>query len=831
MKLLTVNLGIRLSLAAFLTSAFGSFALCDESKPERTKAQSVQDFLNDYCVDCHNADDVKGNRSFEAIAGEITDEESLVDYQDILDQLNLSEMPPSDAEQPSSFDRMQAIELLTRQIEQFHAHRKPISTQTVLRRINAREYRNTIRDLLKLDTTIFDPAQDFPRDQTSEHLDNNAEWLVTSSHLLERYLLAADLAISKALLPLEKPIEQTWKFTKNFRQQPEIDNVHGKFNRYEHMTLYDVVGADKPEGAYGPILAFADGVPHDGVYEIRLRAEAVNRSHPYDEAFIGTDRERPFRLGIVPGEQTAGELHLPQPIEPLLAEIELADEPTWYTVRVRLDKGYTPRFTFRNGLMDVRDLWGKLVKKYPEQFDRNPKGIVEVRRAAIVDGKLPQIRIHEIEITGPIFDRWPTASQELLLGDDFSRVAQSGLLSTDEMRSHVQRFASLAYRRPATDSEIEKVMRLIAVRLTSGRSPVEALADGFKTVLCSPNFLYLGENTAGVGGELDQYALASRLSYFLWSSMPDQELIHLAQQGRLADDAELTRQTQRMLSDSRSDAMIDGFLDSWLALRQLGSAPPDRDKFTDYYRHDLAAAMREETDLFFRHLVDENLSLENFIDSNFSFVNRPLANLYGIDAPAGPGFAKVQLNDRRRGGLLGQASVLTVSANGFDTSPVVRGVWMLENFLGTPPSPPPPDVEPLDPDTRGAKTIREQLAMHRNVSTCNECHRKIDPLGFALENYDPIGRWRDRYVRSAKIDSSGELPDGESFTGIQDLKKIMLKREPQFARAMAEKMLAYATGRMMATTDRPAIDKIASSANGTRELIEQVVLSETFRSK
>ncbi|WP_186775848.1 DUF1592 domain-containing protein [Rubripirellula tenax] len=819
------------TLGATFVIAMSSPVAADPPPPESKFASAIQPFVENYCIECHGDDDPKGDRSFESLAAVISDDEVLVDYQDMLDQLNLSEMPPPEADQPNDQQRRIAIDALTDVIQQYHASRVETSNRSVIRRLNAREYRNTIRDLLDLDITIFDPTTRFPRDQRVEHLDNIGENLVTSSHLLTAYLNAAEQVIERAFYPLEKPPARTWSFRDSFRQQPEIDNVHRTSNRFKHMTLYDVVGADKPEGAYGPILAFAEGVPHDGVYEIRLRAEAVNRNHPYDHAFIGTDRDQPFRLGIVPGDATVGDLHLPQPIEPLLAELELADEPKWYTVRVPLDRGYTPRFTFRNGLMDSRNLWGKLVKKYPNMFPKGINGIVELRRNAIVHGKLPQIRIHEIEITGPILAQWPTQSQRVLFGDDFQRLAAGETIDEGTVRDHFRRFASLAYRRQASDAEVDRIMQMVEVRQRAGRSQVNAIADGFKTILCSPHFLFLDETSSDDGEPLSQHALASRISYFLWASMPDEKLRRLADEGKLSGDDAIRNQVRRLLGDPKSDAFVRGFLDSWLALNELGSAPPDRDTFRDFYRHDLGAAMRQETQMFFRHQLAENLPVENFIDSDFTFVNPALAALYGMQSPAEQSFALTAISDKRRGGLLGQASVLTVSANGIDTSPVVRGVWMLENFLGTPPSPPPPDVEPLDPDTRGAKTIRDQLSKHRDVATCYDCHRKIDPLGFALENYDPIGKWRNAYARNAKIDPSGELPDGKPFQDIRDLKRILLTRKSQFTRSMATKMLAYANGRLTVPGDRPDIEKIASSAKGTRDLVEAVVLSQPFRTK
>ncbi|QDT04544.1 hypothetical protein K227x_29360 [Rubripirellula lacrimiformis] len=800
----------------------------------------IEPFLENYCVECHNTDEAKGDRSFDALASAITTDNDLVDYQDILDQLNLSEMPPPDAVQPSDTDRIQIIEALTAKIAAYHESRTDSGGRTVLRRLNAREYRNTVRDLLQLETTLFDPTTKFPRDQTIQHFDNIGDQLVTSSHLLSRYLDAADQVITRALHPLKKPAPQTWVFKDRFRQQPEVDSAHRAANGWKYITLYDVVGADKPEGAYGPILDFAEGVPHNGTYEIRFQAEAVNRDHPYDDDLIGTNRDQPLRLGIVPGNHDFGELHLPQPVEPLLAEFELTDDKQWYTAQVHLDRGYSPRFTFRNGLMDVRNLWSRLIRKYPDRFAPNLNGIVAFRKAAIADGKLPQIRIHQIEISGPIIQQWPTPSQRILLGDDSTSISSGDSpsdadprrvdLTLQQSRGHIARFASRAYRRDASQSEVDQVMRVVRSRRDAGQTPMDALADGFKTILCSPNFLYLDETSdnANGNGSLSQHAIASRLSYFLWSSMPDQALRDLADQGRLTDRDELRRQVRRMLADKRSDAMVRSFLDTWLALRDLGSAPPDRRNFSAYYRHDLGTAMRDETEAFFRHILDQNLSVDQFIDSDFTFVNQSLAELYAIDDVDSHVMRRVALNDRRRGGLLGQSSVLTVSANGIDTSPVVRGVWLLDNLLGTPPSPPPPDVEPLDPDTRGAKTIREQLAKHRDVTTCNECHRRIDPLGFALENYDPIGRWRTKYPSKANIDASGELPDGQSFRDVGELKRILLGRKSQFARSMAEKMLAYSIGRQTVPADRPAIDKIAD-ADGLRDLIELVVLSKPFQ--
>lgn len=795
---------------------------------------NIAPFLKTHCSQCHGAKKQNGERRFDTLPQSIDNSNTLSDYQDILDQLNLGQMPPADEPQPTDKQRRRVVEWLTKNIESFHAGQNHTGGESILRRLNAREYRNTVRDLFGMNMQMFDPTDSFPRDQTVHHLDNVGDTLVTSGYLLQKYLAAADDIIHKAVYPLQQPEVRTWTFIDGFRQQPEIDQVHRKTNKFDHMTLYDAPGADKPEGAFGPIHAFEQGVPFDGFYSIRLKAEALNRDHPYDDDLIGTDRTQPLRLGIVPGDHTVGSLHLTQPMQPLLAEVDLADKVEWYTVRVWLDAGHTPRFIFRNGLMDARNLWGKLVKKYKGQFPKPiQNGIVERRFNAIKYGKLPQIHIHEIEIEGPFYDEWPTAAQKAVFGNDAEAILKSSQITEPQQRRQLSEFAARAYRRPVSDDDMERLVSLMQRQQKAGRTPLESYTDALTTVLCSPAFLYMEEPTADT---VSATALASRLSYFLWSSNPDQQLLTLANSGKLLQPAVLQQQVDRMLDDPRSDAFIEGFLGSWLTLRDFGSSPPDRDQFNSFYRFDLGDAMQKETHLFTRHLLDENLSVGNFLDSDFTFLNQRLAQHYGIDAPLGDGFEfqKVALTDKRRGGLLGQASVLTVTANGIDTSPIVRGVWVLENILGTPPSPPPPDIEPLDPDVRGTKSIREQLEKHRSVASCNDCHRRIDPMGFALENFDPVGRWRTTYGKKTKIDASSQMPNGKTFDNIVGFKHILLQGQQQqlFIRSLTSKLLSYALGRQITPADRPHIDHIttelAKTNNGFRDLIRLAVSSQLF---
>jgi hypothetical protein len=373
------------------------------------------------------------------------------------------------------------------------------------------------------------------------------------------------------------------------------------------------------------------------------------------------------------------------------------------------------------------------------------------------------------------------------------------------------------------------------MRRAAGVGAETALRDALKAVLCSPSFLYIAE---GEGKErLPAYALASRLSYFLWSTMPDEELLEKARTGALLRDEVLRAETRRMVASPRAKAFVEGFLDSWLNLRSLGDMPPDRDAFGAYYWDDLQNAMKTETRMLMGHLLAENKSLHEFIDARYTFLNKPLARLYGMaeGMPSAGGhiFRKVELGDARRGGLLGHGSILTVSANGIETSPVTRGVWMLENIFGTPPAPPPDDVPALDPDVRGAKTVRDLLVKHRESAACQSCHRSIDPPGFALENFDPIGRWRVKYPGGAAIDASGELMTGEKFTDIVGLREALAGKKAAFTRMLTERLLVYACGRKFDAGDRLQVEgiagKVAARGNGLRDLVELVVESEAFR--
>lgn len=462
----------------------------------------------------------------------------------------------------------------------------------------------------------------------------------------------------------------------------------------------------------------------------------------------------------------------------------------------------------------------------------------------------PGLFLGSIELDGPL-EAWPPASRRKLLGNiDPAK----GTLA--DVRSILKKLLPRAFRRSPRDTDPELYVQLAQEALDEGAPFEKALRRALKGVLCAPEFLFLEESSVE-NGRLDDYAVAARLSYFLWKSMPDEELRALAGQGNLQKPDVLQAQVERMLCDPKSQRFVENFTSQWLKLRDIDFTVPDRRLYPEYDRL-LRRAMLDETHSFFREILDEDLSVQNFIDSDFAILNQPLAEFYGIDGVEGLAMRRVGLPaDSVRGGVMTQAAVLKVSADGTSTSPVLRGSWILKNLFGEPPPPPPAGVEAIEPDIRGATTVREQLARHRQDASCNRCHQKIDPFGFALESFDVIGGWRTwyrtanegkpvkrllhphtsrnvRYRRGPEVDCSGELADGRTFADIREFKQLLLADPTAMTRSLTRILLTYSLGRRLGFADRPEIDRIVEIVhtkhhNGLRSLIHEVVQSKLFR--
>ena len=800
----------------------------------------VQQFLEQYCAECHDADVQKGDRSFETFVLPLKSTDDLIDARDIIDQLTLKEMPPKKADQPRVEERLAMIRALREGSAAAFRKLESTGSRTVIRRLSSREYENTLAVLFGRRVDTLGLTADFPKEKTADHMDTIGKSLVTSGFLVDQHFQSANRLVEARLgKPAMEPKE--WHFNSHFVQYEELQSPHKDAFNFRYLNLYEQPNTDTRQGGYGHIEDFLQGVPVAGLYDLEVEVQAMHRDTHYDPKIFGIDFSEPFIIGIVPGDITKGHIHYPQPIEPLLASsVVPEDKPTALTFRVWLEAGQTPRFIFPNGPYESRASVITINQRYKDEFHGATKTGDVSRTALLREGELPHIRISDIKINGPVPEKGGSIEEIAVFG--------KGGFQAEHALDQLDAFAAKAYRRPLTEADRKPIRAMYDKRIAEHVAPRQAALDALKLILCSPSFLYLSEITEESAKALQPYDLATRLSFALWAAPPDAALLAAAKSGKITQADELKKQIQRMLADERVTGFVNGFLDSWLNLRDLGSQPPPRETNRAYYAEDLPASMKTEARLFFRELLTNNGSVSQFLNADHTFVDKKLAKLYDLPEQntlrLADGFKKVSLKgNNHRGGLLGMASVLTVSANGVETSPVTRGVWVSENILGVPP-PPPPDVVPaIDTDVTGTKTIRDRLAKHRADPVCAECHRKIDPLGFSLENFDPVGRWRVNYPKpkdpkasAPKIDASGELPSGDTYTDFNSFKKLIGDtREELFTRHLIRQFLAYSTGRRMEFADSFIIDdlheKLKKQGLGLRTLITECLMSEIFRSR
>jgi len=831
-------------LAALLMASDSATATEPEKSERDTPAIKpsdetlVADFLGQYCLQCHDTASAEGEREFDSLELPLTSPQHLIAADEIIDQVTLQLMPPEDADQPSDEERLHVLAALRSAIAQSREQFENSGPRTIMRRLSNREYENTLATLFNRRVDTLGLTADFPKENLSHHMDNIGESLVTSGFLLDQYFQAASRLVETRLgKPATEP--QSWHFTDNFQQYEELSGAHNSVFKYQFLCLYEQPNTDTRQGGYGHIEDFLQGVPVSGLYDIDVHVQAMHRDTHYDPKIFRVDFSEPFQIAVVPGDVTKGHIHYPQAIEPILEQaIVPDDQPEWLSFRVWLEAGQTPRFIFPNGPYESRASVIEANKRYKDEFKKPDTG---VRRVQLLrEGALPHLKIGEIKVHGPV--------QEDGGGNEELAVFGSDGFQPDRAIEQLFAFATRAFRRTLDESDQTRIESFYEQRVSEQATPRQAALDTLKMILCSPSFLYLSEITPEEETTLSPFDVASRLSYALWAAPPDEDLFHAAASGELNQTEELEKQVQRLLDDERSDEFVKGFLDSWLNLRDIGNLPPPRKAMPEYYAENLPESMKQEAFLFFRNLLDHNGSVNDFLDADYTFVDKNLAKLYRLSAAEtlrlADGFQRVELAaSDHRGGVLGMAGVLTVSANGVDTSPVTRGVWVLENILGIVPPPPPDEVPAIEADVSAAKTIREKLAKHSQDPTCNVCHRSIDPLGFALETFDPIGRWRTKYPKAndktksaPKIDPSGQLPSGETFANFTDLKSVLLEsRRDHFARNLIGKLLTYATGRHMDRADQYEVDdilgRVQADNGGLRTMVTEVLTSEIFRSR
>jgi Protein of unknown function (DUF1592)/Protein of unknown function (DUF1588)/Protein of unknown function (DUF1587)/Protein of unknown function (DUF1585)/Protein of unknown function (DUF1595)/Cytochrome C oxidase, cbb3-type, subunit III len=689
------------------------------------------------------------------------------EWEHVVEKLKAGEMPPKGMPKPSEEQVASVTKWLEDEFAREDAALKPDPGRVTARRLNRYEYNSTIRDLLAVD---FRPADDFPTDDFGYGFDNIGDVLTLSPALMEKYMSAARKVARLAIEGEPAP-----KMALRDRHS-NASRKQGEFT-WERKFKWDADYVIRVEAA--------TKFPGELYFSFDGGETQVSKAIP---GFVAVGRIHDYRM------------HLPYGVHKMTARFEVNEADA----RVQYQK-------------DLDDQARQ--RKRKGQPDPPPDSI---KPFALVPGA-----VDYFEVLGPYNPAPPPAP------DSRKRIFVCAQQTDGCIHADLEHLASLAWRRPVTDLEVRKLTTYVKMAQKDGASFDKAIEVGVEAVLVSPYFLYRMERDPAAGGEhhISDYELASRLSYFLWSSMPDAELFRLAKEAKLHEPAVLEQQVTRMLKDPKSEALADNFGGQWLQTRNLDSLKPDPDKFPAYNR-DLRDAMKQETHLFFSYIVHEDRSILEFLTAKYTFVNEMLAKLYEIPNVKGDEFRKVDLTGTPRVGVLTQASVLTVSSYPTRTSPVIRGKWILENILNAPPPPPPANVPSLKESEAGsAMSVRESLEQHRADPICAGCHARMDPLGFGLENFNGIGKYRTMDGKFP-IDSSGTLPGGRSFKDAEELIRILQDDKDVFARCLVEKMLTFAIGRGLERYDRPVVTSIAHKVADNQykfsTLVMEIVNSAPF---
>jgi hypothetical protein len=758
----------------------------------------VKPFLATHCYGCHGNKGEPENglnlESFQSVS-------SLVEHRDswdhVVEKLRASEMPPLEEEQPPEEQRQAVAIWLARELERIDRSTPPDPGRVTARRLNRTEYNNTIEELLGVDIR---PADDFPQDDSGYGFDNIGDVLSLSPALMEKYITAADRVARHALFGPPRTEATLIRLRSEGRRVRDTRTV---------PDTYDVTGLSLPNAFHA-----IHKVPVDGEYAIRVVLGGLRpkSSEPITLA-LWVDHKQVQTLTHDPEKSATFELDR-QDFGGQTREfrVQLKAGERWLSVAIpRIFEGLPARFEGPNP--------SKRPPPPPAEFKPRPNSSpeqialqrkrFEESQAALERIPLNGVRVSAVDFAGPYtYQSGPTSESVATIytcghGTDGHQSWCAVRIMSD--------LARRAFRRPVSEREVEPYIQLVRRAEEEEGSLAEGLAVGIQALLVSPDFLFRIERERQTKSayRITQHELATRLSYFLWASMPDVELRRAADRGTLRDPAVLAAQVRRMLRDPKSRALAEHFGGQWLQFRALESLTRDREKFPDFEDY-LRLSMRRETELFFEHIVRNDRSILDFIDGKYSFLNERLARHYGLTGVSGPAFRRVDLTGSPRGGIITHASVLTVSSYATRTSPVLRGKWILENLLNAPPPEPPPDVPNLDEVKIGtAAALREQLEAHRKNPTCASCHKRMDPLGFGLENFDAVGAWRT-LDGNFPVDASGTLPDGRTFTGPEELRTILKADRDAFAQAMTSKLLTYALGRGLERYDSPTVKRIAS---------------------
>ena len=817
-------------LAVTLVSSASCAVSADDVAPPVTA------FFQTYCMDCHGPTKQQGDFRVDQLKVSANAAEA-ENWQLVLDNLQLGEMPPKDAKQPQPAELERITSWIQNELSRAAKELKGTGGEVVLRRLNRVEYENTIADLFDVHGHF---AAGFPDDLREHGFDNNGGALMLSSAQMQEYMKAADFILARAIAPSQRPLTVSKTFTLHDGNRHAIEqarkNLAGRLARFDSLTPQEQANTRKMEEAiqanpdtYGyrfPVLEQgtlrlpkpSDGPQLDAVMTVqnyfsgeptlaypgrvagwcKVKAVAYALKNAGKPVRLKFTAEKPF-TGAGPKAESVFTLNDDQPREL---------EATYY-----LEPG--DRVLFR------------MIDGAPHSQGRT-----------MIDQPGPFIAIRAFSIEGPVFESWPPRGHRTLFGE-----IDPAQPTPEKAAAIVAHLAPRLFRRPVETTTVAKY-RALFEKFTKTMSPDEALRGMLAAMLVSPRFLYHEEPP----NHPDAFALASRMSYFLWRSTPDDELLNAAAEGSLLDPVKRRAQAERMLMDARAERFVKDFTGQWLRVREVGAMKANADLYPEYDL-DLEAAMRGETEHFISEMFRHDLSLSNLIDSDWTMLNERLARHYQIDGVTGPDFRRVTLDKSKtvRGGLLTHASIHAVTSNGSTTSPVIRGTWMLEKFLGTPAPPPPPDVPAIEPDIRGATTIKEQLAKHRTNASCNSCHRKIDPLGFALENFDVIGGWRENYraLVESRPGARAKLADGPrvsvadewegvgQFNSFVEFRERVKQREELVVQNLTHQLATFALGRAPGFADRQPLKAIATNIceqkSGMKSLVIELVSSPVFQ--
>ena len=765
--------------------------------------KQVRPILKKHCFKCHGEKKQKGDLRLDTLSGDLSKDRVAAEaWHDVRNALNLSEMPPKKEDSLLPAELRTVTSWITQEIDALVASQKGTGGRIVLRRLNKTDYQNTMRDLLGIE---MDYAKNLPPETLSEDgFRNNGATLQMSDLQLEYYLESARKGLAKAIVTGSRPKFFEEEFTLSVNDKNRGSNI-----------------LDKDQQFIAKLLDY----PEDGEILIRAKVKAQfaeNRGYPQLRAAIG------YRADV-------------QAPRGFLKPVDITSED-WQIIEFRARIENFPLPSKSQSKFPGLLLW--LDNAYAEGHDKpiKARGKGKKKKAQKDPLTYPRIEVASMQFIGPILDDWPPAQHKAILLPSEQR-------SNEETYSKIviRNFMRRAFRRPIHDEEIVPYYRFFRSTRPEMETFEDAIRETLAMVLISPDFLFLVEPSGSSKRSISDWELASRLSYFLWSSMPDTHLFNLAKKEALRKPEILEKEISRMISDERSWQFVEQFADQWLDIGALQRVAINPNYYPEF-DPTLKASMRGETIHFFGELFQKNLSALNILDSNFTMLDEPLAKHYGLAGPKGSRFERVSIKPGdHRGGVLAHGSVLLGNSTGEDSHPVKRAVWIRERLLDDAPAPPPPDVPALDSTDPNfaALSVRDQLAEHRKQISCNECHRNIDPWGISLENFGADGLWREQILRK-KVKGKGMiklpvlseaiLPDGKKIEGIADLKKHLLEdRREQFARAFTSKLLTYALGRRLELIDQKTVDELTSkfikSEYRIKDLIYLIVASKTFQSK